>query len=156
MSGTAAPLRTSAYIDSGVLIKLYVREPNSAAAAHLVATFPSVKLYPFQELEVRNTLRALAGRALISDAQRAVAEHEFERDVILGRLRRAVPDWRQVFRVAVRLSMDHTSTTLARSLDILHVAIAIAIAEQAEPFITADRRQRDVALREGLATEMLE
>ena len=153
MSGTA-PLRTSAYIDSGVLIMLYVREHNSAAAAHLVATFSSVKLYPFQELEVRNTLRALAGRALISDAQRAAAEHEFERDVILGRLRRAVPDWRQVFQVALRLVTDHATATLARSLDILHVAIAIV--EQAEPFITADRRQRDVALREGLSTEILE
>ena len=154
MAAPAAPPRTSAYVDSGVLIKLYVREPNSAAAARLVTAFPSVKLYPFQELEVRTTLRALAGRAIITDAQRAVAEHEFERDLILGRLRRAVPDWRQVFQVAARLSMDHTVSTLARSLDILHVAIAIA--EQADPFITADRRQRDVAEREGLVTEMLE
>ena len=99
-------------------------------------------------------MRALAGRATISDAQRAVADHEFERDLMLGRLRRAVPDWQQVFQVAVRLSMDHTAATLARSLDILHVAIAIA--EQADPFITADRRQRDVARREGLVTEMVE
>ena len=37
-----------------------------------------------------------------------------------------------------------------------HLHVAIAIAEQADPFITADRRQRDVALREGLVTEMLE
>ena len=50
--------------------------------------------------------------------------------------------------------MEHTGATLARSLDILHVAIAIA--EQAELFITADRRQREVALREGLVTELLE
>ena len=154
MSAHAASSRTSAYVDSGVLIKLYVREPNSASAAQLVTAFPSVKLNPFQELEVRNTLRALAGRTIITDAQRAVAEHELERDVILGRLRRAVPDWRQVFQVALRLSMDHTAATLARSLDILHVAIAIA--EQAEPFITGDRRQQDVAQREGLATELLQ
>lgn len=154
MSVQAAPSRTSAYVDSGVLIKLYVREPNSAAAAHLVKDFPSVKLYPLQELEVRNTLRALAGRTIITDAQRSVAEREFERDLILGRLRRAVPDWRQVFQVATRLSMDHTAATLARSLDILHVAVAIA--EQAEPFITGDRRQQDVAHREGLATELLQ
>ena len=48
MSEQVAPPRTGAYVDSGVLIKLYVREPNSAAAAHLVTAFPSVKLYPFQ------------------------------------------------------------------------------------------------------------
>jgi len=154
MSQSAAPRPRIPYVDSGVLIKLYVREHNSAAAAGLVATFPSVKLYPFQELEIRNTLRALEGRSIISEAQRAMAEHEFERDVILGRLRRTVPDWQQVFPVATRLSMEHTTATLARSLDILHVAIAIA--EQAELFITADRRQREVALREGLVTELLE
>ena len=154
MSQSAAPRPRVPYIDSGVLIKLYVREHNSAAAAGLVATFSSVKLYPFQELEIRNTLRALEGRSIIREAQRAMAEHEFERDVILGRLRRTVPDWQQVFPVATRLSMEHTTATLARSLDILHVAIAIA--EQADLFITADRRQREVALREGLVTELLE
>ena len=154
MSLPAAPRPKSPYVDSGVLIKLYVREHNSAAAAGLVATYPSVKLYPAQELEIRNTLRALGGRAIISDAQRAMAEHEFERDVILGRLRRAVPDWQQVFQVAMRLSTEHTAATLARSLDILHVAIAIA--DQADLFVTGDRRQRDVAVREGLATELLQ
>ena len=70
MSERVVPPRTSAYVDSGVLIKLYVREPNSAAAAQLVTTFPSVKLYPFQELEIRNTLRALAGRTIITDADK--------------------------------------------------------------------------------------
>jgi predicted nucleic acid-binding protein len=154
LSERVAPLRAGAYVDSGVLVKLYVRERNSAAAAQIVTAFPSVKLYPFQELEIRNTLRALAGRTVITDAQRAAAEHEFERDLILGRLQRATPDWRQVFQIAARLSIDHTAATLARSLDILHVAIAIA--EQADPFITADRRQHDVAQREGLTTEILE
>lgn len=149
----AGPRKTRVYIDSGVLIKVYVRERNSAAAASLVATFPAVSLYPIQELEVRNTLRALVGRGSISDAQRAGAEREFGRDLMFGRLRRTVPDWQQVFQIAVQLSMDHTAATLARSLDILHVAIAIA--EQAEPFVTADRRQQAVALRAGLVTEML-
>ena len=154
MPQPARPHQRFPYVDSGVLIKLYVRERNSAAAAIVVAQFPSVNLYPLQELEVRNTMRALAGRATISDARRAAAEREFERDLMLGRLRRAVPDWQEVFQIAVRLSIDHTAATLARSLDILHVATAIA--EQAELFITADRRQRDVARKAGLVTEMLE
>ena len=134
MSEQVAPPRTGAYVDSGVLIKLYVREHNSAAAAKLVTTYPSVKLYPFQELEIRNTLRALAGRTIITDAQRAVAEHEFERDLILGRLRRAVPDWRQVFQVAARLSISPAHWTFSTSPS-----------PQDDPFITADRHQREVA-----------
>ncbi|MCY4375344.1 MAG: type II toxin-antitoxin system VapC family toxin [Spirochaetaceae bacterium] len=146
--------RPGPYVDSGVLIKLYVLEPNSAGAARMVGAFPSVNLYPFQELEVRNTLQALEGRASITAAQRAAAEHEFERDVVLGRLRRAIPDWSEVFKTAMRLSSEHGAATLARSLDIIHVAIAITV--QAEPFITGDHRQRSVAQREGLSTEMLE
>ena len=145
--------RPSPYVDSGVLIKLYVLEPNSASAARMVGAFPSVNLYPFQELEVRNTLQALEGRARITAAQRAAAEHEFERDVVMGRLRRAVPDWNEVFKTAMRISSEHTAATLARSLDIIHVAIAIT--ENSEPFITADHRQLAVAQRAGLGTETL-
>ena len=53
----------------------------------------------------------------------------------------------------MRISSDHTADTLARSLDIIHVAIAIT--ENSEPFITADYRQLAVAQREGLGTETL-
>ena len=42
--------RRSPYVDSGVLIKLYVLEPDSAGAARMVGAFPSVNLYPFQEI----------------------------------------------------------------------------------------------------------
>ena len=76
-----------------------------------------------------------------------------ERDLALGRLRRSVPDWSRVFTTAVRLSADHTAATLARSLDILHVAIAIA--DQAELFVTGDRRQLAVARRSGLSTTLV-
>ena len=143
----------AAYIDSGVLLKLYVREPNSAAAANAVSAYRSITMNAFQELEIRNTLRALEGRSLITSAQRAASEHELERDLALGRLRRNVPDWSRVFATAVRLSTDHTAATLARSLDILHVAIAIV--DGAESFITGDRRQLAVAKRGGLSATLI-
>ena len=143
----------SPYIDSGVLLKPYVREPNSAATARVVAAYPSITLNSFQELEIRNALRALEGRSLISPAQRAASERELEPDLALGRLRRSVPDWSRVFTTAVRLSADHTAATLARSLDILHVAIAIT--DQAELFVTGDRRQLTVARRSGLSATLV-
>jgi predicted nucleic acid-binding protein len=143
----------TAYVDSGVLIKLYVSESNSPAAAHAVAAFPSIGLNPLQELEIRNTFRALEGRSVITPTQRAASEHTLEQDIILGRLRRIVPQWSGVFASAARLSQDFTAATLARSLDILHVALARVL--KADVFITADTRQASVAERAGLQTRTL-
>lgn len=142
------------YFDSGVLIKLYVLESNSPNAVSSVARFPVVKLNPVQELEIRNTFRALEGRDILTAAQRAASEHVLELDIICGRLRRSVPDWSEVFRIAMNLSQDYTTETLARSLDILHVAIAIC--EHCDIFITADARQDSVARKAGIQAEMIE
>ena len=143
----------ASYVDSGILIKLYVREANSHAAIRAIAPRAAIPLNPLQELEIRNTLRALEGRSTITSAQRAASEHELERDITVGRLLRAIPDWQRVYALATRLSAEHASDTLARSLDILHVAIAIS--DQADSFVTGDRRQLAVAERSGLSTTLV-
>ena len=143
----------SAYIDSGVLVKLYVRESNSPAAAAAVSAFSSVPFNPLQELEIRNTLRALKGRGLLTAAQLTSSEQILETDIQSRRLRRVVPNWTEAYRIAIKLSIDYTGETLARSLDVLHVAIAIS--EKAEIIITADARQEAVALLAGLKTRMI-
>jgi predicted nucleic acid-binding protein len=141
------------YVDSGVLIKLYVREPNSAAAAAAVRPDMAIPLTPLHELEIRNTFRALEGRRIITAAQRAASEYTFESDIAAGRLRRTIPDWEAVFRRAAELSGAYTAATLARSLDVLHVALA---GPGTDLFITADRRQADIARRAELETTLLE
>lgn len=142
------------YVDSGVLVKLYVREPNSPAAAQAVRALASVPITPIHELEMGNAFRALEGRRIVTAAQRAASEHMLERDIRLNRLRRITPDWSAVFRSADRLSREHTADTLARSLDILHVAVALI--EHAESLLTADNRQAELARRAGLTTRLLE
>lgn len=143
----------TAYVDSGVLIKLYVREPNSREAAEIVGNLPAVPLTPLHELEIRNTLRALVGRGAISDAQRAASEHTFDTDIEAGRLRRWVPEWGALFRRATELSAAYTAKTLARSLELLHAAAA---ASSTGLFVTADRRQGEVARLAGLETHLIE
>jgi predicted nucleic acid-binding protein len=143
----------SAYVDSGILIKLYVREPNSPAAARALRPIPSIPITPLHELEIRNTFRALEGRGTISSSQRAACEHIFERDISMNRLRRVNPDWSDVFAKAIRLSAEHTASTLARSLDILHVAIAIT--QQADTFLTGDSRQELVARNAQLRVKLI-
>ena len=136
------------YVDSGVLVKLYVREINSAAAAAAVGCHQTVGFNSLQELEIRNALRALEGRACITPAQRAAAEHYLEVDCIEGRLHRAAVSWTEVFQLALDLGRSHTAETLARSLDILHVAAALH--DRCTELITADLRQQEFARRCGL------
>ena len=59
-----------------------------------------------------------------------------------------------MFSLAFTLSERFSAETLARSLDILHVAAAISI--HSDLLITDDRRQKAVAEKSGLATKILE
>ncbi|MBN2874917.1 MAG: PIN domain-containing protein [Spirochaetales bacterium] len=142
------------YIDSGILIKLYIRERNSAEAIRMMSQFEQLDFNTLHELEIRNTFRTLEGRLLITSFQRAASEHELEADLIKGRLKRTLPDWNLVFREAINLSQLHSSGTLARFLDLPHVAAAILA--QADLFVTGDRRQHAVAQKAGLQTLLIE
>ncbi len=144
----------NAYVDTGVLVKLYVSEPNSARAIEAVMSFDTVPLTQLHELELRNALRALEGRRTISRDQRAAALQMIEGDVSAGRLQTARPSWPDVFARAEMLSRKHTASTLARSLDILHVACAVV--GEAVVFLTADLRQYRLAELAGLHSMFVE
>ena len=58
-------------------------------------------------------------------------------------------DWPSVFRRAHRLSRRHAATLAVRSLDLLHVALALQM--NAGEFLTFDDRQSQTAKAEGLA-----
>ncbi len=142
------------YVDSGVLVKLYIRERYSSMAISMLGQFKSLDLNQLQELEIRNTFRALEGRNLISSFQRAASEHELEADLIKKRLQRSHPDWGMAFKEAMNLSQLCTADTLARSLDLLHVAIAVI--SNADLFLTGDKRQYAVAQKAGLKVGLIE
>ena len=68
----------TSYFDSGILIKLYVSESNSAEAAEPASGVPQIPLLSLHELEKRNAIRALLGRELIT-ANLAISA--FEADI---------------------------------------------------------------------------
>lgn len=59
--------------------------------------------------------------------------------------------WADSFVLAMDLSMKHTENTGSRSLDIMHVAMALSIG--AVSFLTFDERQSKLALLAGLRLE---
>lgn len=142
------------YVDSGILIKLYVRERNSAAAIEVLGRLSGITLNQLHELDIRNTLRVLEGRGLISPVQKASSEHLMEADIISRRLQRTAIDWSMVFSEAQNLSRLYSAETLARSLDILHVAAAMVSGMR--DFITGDKRQQAMAFNCGLTVYLIE
>ena len=137
------------YYDSGVLVKLYVHEPFSAAAVEAVSEAGlAISVNPLQELEVTNAVRLKVFRGDISDAEREAALRALRSDVECGRLRRSSVDWTSAFLKALELSADATSAIGCRSLDILHVGVAIV--EGCGEFVSMDRRQTGAARRAGL------
>jgi predicted nucleic acid-binding protein len=139
----------NAYFDAGVLLKAYVPEPDSDLADALILSaelpLPCTHLH---ELEMRNALRLKRGRGDITEAELRAALRDFHTDIGGGRLERPAYDLVAVFHKAEELSAKYAAATLARSLDILHVATALVIRVSA--FVSFDERQRKVARRAGL------
>ena len=76
------------------------------------------------------------------------ALRDLQADIIAGRLEKPACDLAAVFHKAGELSAKHAASTLARSLDILHVAAALTLG--ARVFVSFDDRQRKLARRARL------
>lgn len=111
---------------------------------------PSLLLTPFGELELLNALELRAFRKELSrrEVRRARGAFESDRDSGIFTLQ-PVPIL--LYEIADRISRRRTFKLGARTLDILHVASALAL--KAETFYTFDERQRRLAGAEGIRTE---
>jgi predicted nucleic acid-binding protein len=137
------------YFESSALVAVYVTEAYSGAARAELRKHVSVPWTPLHDLEVRNALRLLRGRGKISEGElRGLLQH-VDDDLTKGRLARHGVDLEAVFRRGVELSHRHASKTLARTLDILHVAALIEIG--CTSLVSGDERQIALAKTEGLS-----
>jgi len=132
------------YFDTSTLIKIYVREVNSPAAAEIVRAEKSpVPFSHLVELELRTAIRLKHGRGEITAAEQRAALQTLESDLAKGVLARPDYDLDSVYHRAEALSAKHAAGTLARSADIWHVAAALEIGCNA--FSSFDDRQRKLA-----------
>ena len=138
------------YFDSSALVAVYVNEVHSARARAELRKHVPVPWTSLHDLEVRNALRLLRGRAQIdADQLRGLLAH-IDEDLERGRLERPAMDLGAVFRRAGNLSEAHARKTLARALDILHVAAAMEFS--CTRLISGDDRQIALAKAEGIRT----
>jgi len=129
------------YLDSSALVKRYVAEPDSSAAARLLASDPEWVTAAHTEVEVRRTL---AIRLAVDPVGLAAAREAF------------AGDWRrtavvQLDAITCRTAAELAELTGARSLDALHLAAAQRVGAPVVRLVTFDARQAQAARSLGWA-----
>ena len=137
------------YADSSFLVSLYRKDDNQDAAKNFMArTRPVISFSPLNRVELRNALRNAQFFGQITGADRRVAFRQIENDFEAGLLAHLAVEWTNVFRRADELSEKYVGAEGQRTIDLLHVAIALECA--AEIFLSFDARQRKLAQAAGL------
>lgn len=135
------------YVDSSVLVAVYVPERFSKAARQAVRAAPQIPFTQLHELEVRNAFELLVGRSLITREECRAIQAQLDGDLESQRLARVPLDLDGAFMSASDLSRTYTARYLTRSLDLLHVAAAQTI--RCGTFVSADDRQLAAAKATG-------
>ena len=137
------------YVDTSVLVSLYVTDANSPKAdAWRQANPAAIDFTGFHRIELRNALSLAVFQQRLTSAEAQVAWQDVEQDVAAGLFMPVPVPWRQLLREAESLAEHHTPTIGSRSLDVLHVAAALT--SGATEFCTFDDRQRRLAQLAGL------
>ena len=140
------------YADTGFLMSLYGRDANSPRAVALVARHkPVFFLTEFGEVEFANAVERLLfphrGGATWTLREAKAVRNRLEQHVNAGVFQlRPVPS--EAWQTAIRLSRQYTARLGTRTLDVLHVALALSL--QPDVFLSFDRRQWKLAKAVGL------
>ncbi len=137
------------YFDTAVLLKIYVHEENSDNAIALIrSVLPPLPFSHLHRLEMTNAIYLKAGRKEITSTQARTALSLLRSDLEAGFMVPPDYDLAGSFHYAEELAERYAAKTLARSLDILHVAMALGVG--CTEFVSFDRRQRTLAKGLGL------
>ena len=137
------------YLDTGLVLKLVVKEPLSVKVYEFLSARRLPVPYPLLvQLEFHNALHAKLHRGEITPLQLASCL-EMESDFLSeGRFQRVELNLDRAFLATMRLIPSVTASTGCRTLDLLHIATAQVCA--AAEFVTGDARQAKAARLCGL------
>lgn len=116
------------YEDSSFLLSLYIPDANHARAIGALPALrkPLSPLTPFHRLELKNGLSRKVFQGLLTSAEVSAVWAAIESDSQIFAGGQAI-DWGLVMPEAERLSATYTPYLGTRSLDIIHVAIALSL-----------------------------
>ena len=137
-----------AYADTSFLARIYTPHADSAKAlVWMQRARQAVPLTPLHRHELRNAIRLRVFRGEISVEQRKESFREIESDLADNILAHTPIPWTDAFREAENLAAVHTEALGVRSIDLLHVGLAVAL--KATEFLTFDTRQAVLAKAAG-------
>ena len=140
------------YVDTSVIVKLYIKEECSLEVSQWIRrNNEAIPLTRFHELEFTNAIYLKQFRAEMTNEQVLLVLSKFDEHQRRGVYYRPQINWTDTINFALGLSQSNTKTTGSRSLDIFHVASALAI--KANRFLTLDKRQSALAELAGLTIE---
>lgn len=140
------------YVDTSVIVKLYIREKYSVEVSNWIRkNNEAIPLTQFHDLEFTNAIYLKQFRMEMTDDQVYYVLSKFDSHQESGIYYRPQLNWPNTIRFALDLARNHTRNTGSRTLDILHVASALAI--KANRFLTLDKRQSALAELAGLRVE---
>ena len=136
------------YADTSFLFSLYVPDANSSAAAAIMKRIrPPLLATDFAEFEMTNALNWRIFRKELRPSEEQAVLLSFSMDVHAG-LIRILPISAATFAHARRIARTQTRLLGTRSLDVLHVASALAL--RVSSFCTFDKNQARLAGALGL------
>ena len=139
----------SVYADTSFLVAAYSPEPESMRVlAWLQSARHPLPFTPLHRLEVRNAIRLRVFRDEITPDQRQQAFQEIESDLADGVLEHAAIPWMDTLREAEDLAATNAEKLGVRSMDLLHVGLAVTL--RATEFFSFDTRQTALAKAAGL------
>lgn len=138
------------YCDTSFLVSLFAQDTNTEEAISKISHADAPLVWTsFHNLEMQTALASRVGRrqSSQSDLNSIFAEINAQRSVD-GYFRDHDIFWSAAIASATALSIEHGSTTLNRTLDVLHVAICLQL--DITKFWSFDIRQNTLAANLGL------
>ena len=137
------------YADSSFLARVYTPHLDSdKALTWMQKAKDPLPFTPLHQLELRNAVRLRVFRGEINVEQRKLALLEIESDLASAVLAHLPIPWTDALRASEELGAKHTEKLGVRSIDLLHIGIALAL--KATDFLTFDTRQGVLARAAGL------
>ena len=138
-----------AYADTSFVARVYTPHPDSRKAlSWLQRAREPLPFSPLHRHELRNAIRLRVFRGEITPEQRKLAFQEIESDLAGSILAHTPIPWTDTFRECEVLAAAHTEDLGVRSIDLLHIGLAVAL--KASEFLTYDTRRAALAKLAGL------
>lgn len=138
------------YCDTSVILSLYTGDENASTVTAWFDGFDQgVAWTDLHHLEFCAGLEARVGRGDTARDQADLIHAEIDRELQAERFfLPAVTPWKRAFSLAHEFALEGSATSLARSLDVLHLGICHSL--DIQKFWSLDQRQNQLASRVGL------